>query len=68
MNGVYEMENRDKLLTRKQAAEFLGLQPQTLAVWAMTGRHLSFIRVGRSVRYRLTALEAYLERRTITAS
>ncbi len=56
------------LLTRQQAAEFLGLKPQTLAVWATTGRYsLPFVRVGRSVRYRRSQLEQFLARRTVGA-
>ncbi len=58
----------DRLLTRQQAAEFLGLQVQTLAAWAMTGKHLPFIKVGRSVRYRQSHLDAYIEKQTIGAT
>lgn len=55
-----------KLLTREQAAAYLGLQIQTLAVWAITGRYgLPMVKVGRSVRYRQTDLDAWLERRTV---
>ena len=54
------------LLTREQAAEYLGVKPQTLAVWASTQRYeLPFIRVGRSVKYRQTDLDAFLKRRTV---
>lgn len=53
------------LLTRDQAAELLGIKPQTLAVWASTGRYgLPVVRVGRSVRYRSSDLDAWLEKRT----
>jgi excisionase family DNA binding protein len=55
------------LLTRNQAAEYLGVSPNTLAVWASTGRYpLPFVRVGRSVRYRRSDLEKFLESRTVT--
>ena len=41
-----------KLLTRKQAAEMLGLAPQTLAKWAMTGKNLPVVKLGnRTARY-----------------
>ena len=53
-----------KLLTREQAAEFLSIRPQTLAVWSVTGRYsLPVVKVGRSVRYRLEDLTAFLESR-----
>ena len=57
-----------QLLTRKEAAEFLGLRYQTLAAWAMTGKHLPVVRVGRSVRYKRSDLEAFVERQTVPAS
>jgi len=54
------------LLTREQAAEFLGVRPQTLAVWLTTKRYdLRVIKVGSLCRYRLSDLERFLEQRTI---
>ena len=57
------------LLTREQAADFLGIKPQTLAVWHTTKRYnLPFIKVGSRVRYRRSDLERFLNERTIGAS
>jgi len=57
-----------ELLDRNQAAAFLGLRPQTLAVWATTKRYaLPFIRVGSRVRYRRADLERFLDQRTVGA-
>lgn len=57
----------DKLLTREEAAMYLGLKPQTLAIWHSQGRNgLRLIKVGRAVRYRLSDLERWLEERTET--
>ena len=57
------------LLTRAEAAKYLGLKAQTLAKWAMEGKHLPVVKVGdRAVRYRLTDLEAYLRRQTTPAA
>ena len=54
-----------ELLTREQAAEFLGVSPQTLAVWHSTGRYsLPLYKVGRRVRYDRADLEQWLEDRT----
>jgi len=54
-----------KLLTRPEAAEYLGVTPQTLAAWQVTGRYsLPLVKVGRSVRYRLSDLERWLASRT----
>jgi excisionase family DNA binding protein len=55
------------LLTRLQAAEYLGIKPQTLAVWHTTGRYrLPVVKVGRSVRYRTSDLDEFLSRRTVS--
>ena len=57
--------NKPQLLNRKEAAEFLGLKAITLASWKTTRRYdLPVIKVGRLVRYRITDLVAFLERRT----
>jgi len=57
-----------ELLTREQAAAYLGVRPQTLAVSASTGRYnLPMVRVGRSVRYRVADLERWLSARTVGA-
>ncbi len=61
-------QEEDELRTRREAADFLRLKPQTLAKWAVDGSHLSYIKVGRSVRYRLSELQAFIERQTVGAS
>jgi hypothetical protein len=43
----------DRLIRRREAASMLGLKCQTLARWAMTGKHLRIYRIGRTVRYKL---------------
>jgi len=62
MTGATE----DRLLTRKQAAEVLGFQPQTLARWKWEGREdrPPEVRVGgRAVRYRASALAKWIAER-----
>jgi excisionase family DNA binding protein len=59
----------DKLLTRREAADLLGISPETLTIWACTKRYpLPYVKVGRSVRYRRTDLEAFIESRTVVPS
>ncbi len=54
------------LLTRREAAAFLGVKEQTLAVWATTRRyHLPMVKVGSLCRYRVADLERFLESRTV---
>ena len=56
----------DPLLTESQAAEMLGIKPQSLAVWRCHKRYqLAFIRVGRCIRYRQSACERFLDERTV---
>lgn len=53
----------NQLLSRREAAAFLGLNEGTLAVWATTQRYdLPYVKVGRSVRYRMSDLEGFIER------
>lgn len=50
------------LLNTAQAASFLGLEPGTLINWRSTRRQiLPFVRLGRSIRYRQSDLEAFVE-------
>jgi predicted DNA-binding transcriptional regulator AlpA len=55
----------DRLLTRKQAAEVLGFQPQTLARWKWEGRadRPPEVRFGRAVRYRASELSKWIAER-----
>jgi hypothetical protein len=53
----------EKLLTTKQASEYLGLSPVTLsnARYTGTGVIIPYIKIGSSVRYRLSELESYIK-------
>jgi excisionase family DNA binding protein len=56
----------NQLLTRKEAAHYLGVTESTLAVWACTKRYnLTYVKVGRLVKYRRADLDAFISRRTI---
>ena len=56
----------NELLTRKDAAKFLGISHFTLTQWAVKKTyHLPFIRVGRSVRYELKDLQKFLQDRKV---
>jgi excisionase family DNA binding protein len=58
-----EKSIQSNLLTRKQAAQFLNLKKSTLDSWAVRGGGPVFAKMGKSVRYRLTDLEAFIEAR-----
>ena len=54
-------------LTPPQAADYIGVAEQTLAVWRCSGRYgLAYVKVGRLVKYRLSDLEKWLHDRTAT--
>ena len=60
-------KNNSDLLTREQAAQYLGITPRTLAVWACTKRYnLPFVKIGRLVKYKRVDLDAFITRRTIS--
>jgi len=55
---------QDKLMTRREVAEMLGMQPNTLARWAWKKEGPPFIKVGpKAVRYRRSEVMAWLWRR-----
>jgi predicted DNA-binding transcriptional regulator AlpA len=57
------------LLDEKQTAELLNVTPGTLSVWRCTRRYpLPYIKVGRSVKYRLADIEAFISSRTVVAA
>ncbi len=58
---------KSDLLTRKEAAEYLGVTPQTLAIWACVKRYnLPYVKIGRLVKYRRSDLENFINQQTIT--
>jgi len=57
------------LLTPTQVSEILGLDVETLNIWRTTKRYnLSYIKVGRLVRYKLQDVEAFIASRRQEAS
>ena len=55
------------LLNPYDAAQFLGLSPETLKSWRKRSQRIgpNFIRVGRRIRYSWKDLRHYLRRRTV---
>jgi DNA-binding XRE family transcriptional regulator len=55
----------ERLLSRSEAAEFLGVSSKTLANWYSEDRYaLPTIKIGRLVKYRVTVLQDFIEDRT----
>ena len=69
MNDSKKEDNffkENKLVSRKEAADFLGLKPQTLQVWqSKLNKELPYIKVGHLVKYRVSDLEDFVKRQTI---
>jgi excisionase family DNA binding protein len=56
---------KDKVMTTKQAAEYLAMSHKTLEDWRRKGEGPRFIKVGsRSVRYRQSELDAWITEAT----
>jgi len=55
--------NPDRLINSTEAAEMLGIRPQTLVTWRSTGKSpLRAIRVGsRAIRYRYGDIIEFIE-------
>lgn len=59
--------NTSNLLNNEEAAGYLGVAPNSLAVWRTTKRYpIPYVKVGRLVKYRVADLNAFLESRTVT--
>ncbi len=68
------MENMDfifdraqsNLLSREQAAAYLGISPLTLSAWKCNGRYqLPVIKIGSLAKYRKEDLDSFIESRRI---
>ena len=58
----------DKLINPEEVASILGIKPETLGYWRCTGRYtLPYVKVGRLVMYRPSDVDAFIEKRTVTA-
>ena len=52
----------DGRMTRKDAARYLGHQPKTLAMWALSGKGPRSVKVGGRVFYFVSDLDAFVRR------
>jgi predicted DNA-binding transcriptional regulator AlpA len=59
------LTNRDPLLRAGDVAEFLGTTEGRLANMRSAGSGPAFVKIGHSVRYRLSELEAYVAANTV---
>lgn len=65
---MYEPKE-ENLLTRKEAAKFLGVKEITLATWKSVNRYnLPVVKVGRLAKYRYSDLLKFIDRQTVNRS
>jgi predicted DNA-binding transcriptional regulator AlpA len=60
-----EDRNMQPLLTQRQCAEALALSERTLERFRVSGVGPKFVRMGKSVRYRLSDVEAWIASRVV---
>ncbi len=53
---------KDQLLTPEQVSEMLSIPRATLYAWRTKGKGPDGLRVGKHLRYRASAIDAWLER------
>jgi predicted DNA-binding transcriptional regulator AlpA len=51
----------DRLLDTDEVAEYLGIPPNSLKMWRYRRTGPPWLKLGRHVRYRLTAIEQWLD-------
>jgi predicted DNA-binding transcriptional regulator AlpA len=56
------------LLTQREAAAVLHLSERTLERLRVSGTGPKFVRISRSIRYRLTDIEAYIASRVVSST
>lgn len=59
--------NDDALITEIDAADFLNCSERTLQNWRSKGTGPAYVLLGRSVRYRPSALIEHIKKRTVVA-
>mgnify|MGYP006137982709 CR=1 len=68
MTTLERTQTRSPLLTRKEAANYLGIKAKTLAVWLCVGRYsLPCVKIGRLAKYRKEDLDNFIEQRRVGA-
>ena len=56
----------NRLLTTNEAAQILGIKPQTLAYWRCVKRYdLPYVKVGKNCRYKRSDIDKFIESRRV---
>lgn len=66
--NVIALHHDDRRLTVEEAAELLCVSVKTLEAWRRLGKGPMFVKLGRSVRYTMRALDQFTRERTVRNS
>jgi len=66
--ATHEIHPNDPLMRSDAVAEYLGVQIPALEKWRQLGTGPAYVKVGRLVRYRKSALDAWLTERTVATA
>ena len=55
----------NELFDTKQSADYLDVKPITMERWRRVGGGPEYVKIGRLVRYKRSALDAFIERNTV---
>ncbi|MBI3439656.1 MAG: helix-turn-helix domain-containing protein [Proteobacteria bacterium] len=62
------VRSEDRSLTVEETAELMSVSVKTLEAWRRLGKGPEFVKLGRSVRYTMHALDAFTRARTVRNS
>lgn len=62
------VRSEDRSLTVEETAELMSVSVKTLEAWRRLGKGPEFVKLGRSVRYTMRALDAFTRARTVRNS
>jgi excisionase family DNA binding protein len=64
MRKMLYLCTKETMLSRREAAKYLGVRENTMAVWACNKRYIiPMFKVGKYVRYKLTDLQKFIASR-----
>jgi excisionase family DNA binding protein len=63
-----KLNEKQTLVNEKFAADYLSVSYETMRKRIRPQKQIPYVRIASSVRYKLSDLEAYIERRTVKAA
>lgn len=66
LHKIVQSKMNDQMLGRKEAAEFLGVKENTLAIWKLTNRQIiPTYKIGKFIKYKASDLQKFLDGKLI---